>query len=68
MKHTHITILKEDLERFKTACEINIGTSFMHTSESMSDDSIVCHVEFRDIGDMFYLGWKFQLDENGRKI
>lgn len=65
MKHTHITILKEDLERFKTACEINMHTSFLHTSEAIGLQHIVCHIDYKIITDIFYLGAKFERNENG---
>jgi len=65
MKHTHITIAKEHLERFKTACETNISTKFRYTSDAPLDHSITCHIDYIMLEDIFHLGCHFA---NAEKI
>lgn len=65
MKHTHITILKEDFERFKTAVEINQGTSFLNSAALTLGNHVVCNIDYTTEQDIFYLGAKFERNENG---
>ena len=59
-------ILKEDLERFRTAGEINIGNNFRHTTDdAFGRSNIVCHIDYTLDSDLFYLGAKFERNENG---